>query len=150
MLTLVNRVRLAQCERRDLGVEFFPGGGHHLVGAVHRPERRCEWAPGCVFERLTELECGLLTDHPEPLDLLEVVVPIGDGPVTAHQLYGLGALVGDLDRVQEEPAIPRRFGARRGVLRCDIDTNATCFGFGRVYALLADTATHERDNTTFG
>ena len=121
----VNRVGLAQGEGRNFDVEPVTLGRHHLIRAVHRTERCLEGAARGVFERLTWVESWLLTDDTQSPNLFDAFFGIGDGPVSTDQLNGIWALVGDLNRVQKEPEITKRFRSRLRVAGRHMHTNAS-------------------------
>ena len=95
----MNGVRLAQRERCDLDVKPVALRCDHLIGSVHRAERRLERTARGVFERFPRVERRLLPDDAKSSNLLDAVFSVGDGPVPTDQLYCVRALVGDLNRV---------------------------------------------------
>ena len=132
----MNRVRLTQCKWRHFDVESVAIRRHHLIRSLHRTERRLQWAARSVFERLPWVESRLLTDDAKSPNLLDTIFGIGDGPVPTDQLYGIRALVGDLDRVEKKPEVAQRFGPRLGVTSRDVHANVSGDRLGSMHAVL--------------
>ena len=88
----MHRIRLAERERRDLGVEPFAALRDHLVSALHHAERRRERAARRVFERLPGLQRRLFTDNARAPDFFDVARTVGDDPVPGQQLNRFRAL----------------------------------------------------------
>ncbi len=67
-----DRVGLTQRERRDLRVKSFAGFRDHLVGALHRAERRAEGAAGRIRERFARREHRLFSDDTGPAHFFDL------------------------------------------------------------------------------
>ena len=98
-------VGFAEGKRSNLRVETISVLRDHLVGAFHHAERRRERTTGCVLERFSCLQGGLLSDNARSADFFDVAGTIGDDPMSGEQLNRLGAFVRDLDRIQEKPLV---------------------------------------------
>src|SRR5919112_1562032 len=118
----MDRIGFAEGERRNLRVESFSALCDHLVRSLHYSEGGAERAPGRVLERLARIERGLLADDAGPANLLDVSGAILDEPVARKELYRFCPLVGNRDRVEEEPLVLRGVGLVRRVLRVDLHT----------------------------
>src|ERR1700704_2625868 len=104
----MKNTRHRQGEGRNGRVELLSVFGHHLVRAAHGPDCRLQMRATAVFEALAGLEQRLLSDHAEALDLDDLVVGVGDDPMTADQLRGNRAGIGDRDRVRKDILVLRR------------------------------------------
>ncbi len=102
----MDRDRLAQCERSNIGIELFAVFGLHLIRALHGAERRRQRTARCVLKRLTGLESRLLSHHTRSTYILSMSVRVHDDPVTGDELDLSRTLVGDLNRVEKEPSAP--------------------------------------------
>ena len=99
---LVERVGNGQRERRDARLERFAAWRHHRVAAVHGADIGLQRAEAGVFEVLAGLQHRLLADDPGALHFLGLAVRVGDDPVPADELSGVGAHVGDRDVIRED------------------------------------------------
>jgi hypothetical protein len=86
-------------ERRDRRVELHAVVREHLVGALHRADRRFQYGAARVAEALAGHQVRLLADHALAAHLLHLAVRIGDEPVAAQQFRRHGAAIADRDRV---------------------------------------------------
>ena len=91
-------------------------GRDHLVGAVHRADRRGQRTEARVLEGLARAEHRLLADHPGASHRLHVAVGVGDDPLAA-------------DRAGRSPR--RRSRCGRGRRRSSGPPRASCAREGR-------------------
>jgi hypothetical protein len=82
-----------------------------------------------VLKCLARCEHRLFADHARALHFLDMAGRIFDDPMTAEELNGRLALVGDPDGVMEDPLPLERLRLFRRVARFDLDTNVVrhCF-----------------------
>src|SRR5439155_6865269 len=104
----VQRARLCERERGDVGVELAAVLGDHPVGALHRAVRCLEDRAAGVLELFAGSQDRLVADHAVALDLLALAVAVGDDPVAAAQLVRDRADVLDAQRVGEGSSGRRR------------------------------------------
>src|SRR3984957_14895501 len=94
---LMNGVAGFQREGRDLDVEFFPAGAHHLVSTPHYSGGGLEGGPGGILEGVAGGKHGLLSNHARTFYFFNVLQGIGDDPMAADELYGIAALICNAD-----------------------------------------------------
>src|SRR5258708_36273 len=87
----MDRVRLAESERRDLRVELLAVARDHLVGSFHDAEGSPQRTAGRIGERLSRGEDGLLPDDARSFDLFDVPGAVGDDPVAGGGVGGDGS-----------------------------------------------------------
>jgi hypothetical protein len=68
----------------------------------------------------------VFSNYARTLDFFNFSVGVGDDPMTANELYGFGAFIGDLDGVQEKPLLLIWARTRRIVLRLDPNPHPSC------------------------
>ena len=85
-----------------------------------------------------------MTNDAKSPNLLDTIFGIGDGPVSTDQLYGIRALVSNLDRVQKKPEVTQRFRLRPGVAGRDVHTDVSGDCFRSMHALLGWFIAHAR------
>src|SRR4030066_319864 len=105
-----------QHELRDLDLELRALTGLHLVAAAHRAALRGQHRAAGIFEALAGFEQRLLAHHALPAHFLHMVVGIGDDPVTADELGGRAAEIGDGDGVGKHETVARLIGLLRQVI----------------------------------
>ena len=98
-----------------------------MVTAAHGAYRRWERAAACVFEGFAWPQQRLLAHYAQASHLLGLLTPVGDDPVTADDLGGMFALVGDTYGVCKYELLFRRLGLIRQVLRSDADHDIVRF-----------------------
>ena len=101
----MDRARLPQTERPDLGIEAFAVLDGHLIAATHLAKRRRKWTTRGVFKGFARIEVGLLAHHTGTAHFVHLTGPVGDQPASADQLHRHRTFVGDPDRVEEEPEL---------------------------------------------
>jgi len=119
--TLLNAVRGAECERRDLDIELLAAGRSHLKRAVHASGGRFQRAPRRVLERCARPEHRLLAHDSGTLHFAETAETIGDDPMAAEELNGIAAEIRDANSVFEYPFAGA--GIFGGMPRENLDTN---------------------------
>src|SRR3989338_1121541 len=119
----MQHTRHTQHELRDLDLELRAVLGLHLVAAAHRADLRGQHRAAGIFKALARLEQRLLAHHALPAHFLHMVVCIGDDPMTAYELGGRPAEIGDGDGIGKHETIARLIGLLRQVvhLRLYID-----------------------------
>lgn len=85
----------------DRAIKAMPIGGDKEKTAVHAAMGRGQAAAADVLKRLPRLQQGLLPDHAQPLNFLNVPDSIGDLPMARDQLRGHRTLIGEGDGVGE-------------------------------------------------
>src|SRR5262249_6276527 len=136
-------------EALDLRVEARAVLADHLIGALHRSERRIEGAARRVFERVAGLEHGLLTHHARTAHLFHLPGAVPDDPMPREQLTGAIALVAQADRVEEEPLAVPGIGVLGRITRLDLDPQSLRHHLGPRHVLhrvdSTGTPTHSHD-----
>src|SRR5208282_4671203 len=82
-------------ESRNLNIEILAGLVFHLIAARHDARRSRERRTAGVFEGVAGFEPRLLADHARAAHFKQLASRVGDAPMAAHQLYGLGAVIFD-------------------------------------------------------
>ena len=120
----MDRSRLHELKERDLRLERGPVFSLHVEDACHGSEGSGQGAAGCVLERLAGFEHGLLSDDARPVYLFGMSRAIDDRPMPVQQLDGRFTLVGDADRIEEEPSTGRRITVFRREIGDDVHAHA--------------------------
>src|SRR5208283_3420376 len=95
-------------EGGHLDVEMFAARAHHAIAADHKARRSLQRYAAGVFEGVAGLEHRLFADNAGPAYLLAPAVGVRDAPMAGLQLYRLGAVIGDGDRIGPEEIIALR------------------------------------------
>jgi hypothetical protein len=101
----MNGVPGFQSEGSDLDVELVPASPNHMIDAAHHTRGCFQRAPRRILERLARCENWLLSHHTWTFDFFDVLQGIGDNPVPAEKLNGLGTLIRNTDGVLEYPRV---------------------------------------------
>ena len=128
----VHGVGFCQSEWSDLNFEIVTVGRDHLIGPFHHTERRGEWTARRVLKRFTRCQHRLFADDTWTLNFFNLVLSVGDDPVTANELHRIGTLVRNLDRIKKEPQI-LRLRVFSGVMRGHVDPDPFSYYFGFVH-----------------
>ena len=97
-------------ELDDWRLELHAVLGCHLVAALHGAHRRRQLATAGVLEALPRRQQGLVADHTQATDFLNMAFGVSDDPVPRNQLRRNIAGVADGDRIGEDVTIYRRIG----------------------------------------
>src|SRR5262249_29956890 len=90
-----------QREARDGGAEDAPVTLVHLVRALHRTDRRRQYAAARIAVHVAAVEDRLLADHARAFDFLHLPVAVRDDPVPAPELRPDVVLVRNGDEICE-------------------------------------------------
>ena len=112
----MQNTRHTQYKLWNLDIELRAVVGMHPITAAHRADLCGQHRTAGVFEILVRLEQGLFSHYALPAHFLNVVVGIGDDPVTADEFGGDAAEIGDVDGVGKHEAIARFIGLVRQVI----------------------------------
>src|SRR5688572_23531666 len=124
----VQRVWHCERERRNHGVEVLAVRGHHLVAALHRPDRGTQRAVTRVFELPARRQHWILANHAAALHLRYLTLGVRDGPLARNQLCRLRADIGDPDVILEDVLILTRRTPLGQELAADLDSDTACRG----------------------
>ena len=112
----MQNTRHTQYKLWNLDIELRTVVGMHPVAATHRADLGGQHRATGVLEILARLEQGLLTHYALSAHFLNVVVGIGDDPVTADEFGGDAAEVSYADGIGKYEAIARFIGLIRQVI----------------------------------
>jgi len=107
---LMQNTRHTQYKLWNLDIELRAVVGMHPVAAAHRADLGGQYRATGVLEILARLEQGLLTHYALSAHFLNVVVGIGDDPVTADEFGGDAAEISYADGIGKYEAIARFIG----------------------------------------
>jgi hypothetical protein len=134
---LVNGSGLDELEERGLGFELCPVGALHLEASGHRAKGRRQRAARGVFEGLAWRQSRLLADDAGTMNFFGMPGAIDDGPMAIEELDGRLALIGNLDRVEKEPATRLWIAVLGRILGANSNADTGRLGLGRCFKEIA-------------
>src|SRR3989338_5049051 len=112
----MQNTRHTQYKLRNLDIELRAVVGMHPIAAAHRADLCGQHRAAGVFKTLVRFKQWVLFRSSLSAHLLNMVVGIGDDPVTAGESGGDAAEIGDVDGVGKHEAIARFIGLIRQVI----------------------------------
>ena len=134
---LVNRSRLDELKKRGLRFELCSVGALHVEASSHRAKGRWQRTARGVFEGLAWLERWLFADDTGTMDFFGVASAVDDRPMSIEELDGRLALIGNVDRIEKEPATRLRIAVLRRIVGANSDADAGGCRFGRGFEKIA-------------